>query len=126
MTPPRNRGTTTWRIGSTAIISIADSWSVARINPSSEASAVPARPGEQQRRDHRTQLSHQTDRGRAAERLLRAEPLQELKPLKSQHHADEQSRQHDDDERQRTGVEDLARDQIESQQRARRNDDEAQ
>ena len=31
-------------MGSTAIISIADSWSVARIKPSSEASAVPARP----------------------------------------------------------------------------------
>ena len=44
MTPPKNRGTTTRSIGSTAIISIADSWSVARINPSSEANAVPARP----------------------------------------------------------------------------------
>ena len=44
MTPPRKRGTTTRRIGSTAITSIAESWSVARISPSSEASAVPARP----------------------------------------------------------------------------------
>ena len=44
MTPPRKRGTTTRLTGSTAIISMADSWSVARIKPSSEASAVPARP----------------------------------------------------------------------------------
>ena len=34
ITPPRKRGTTTRRTGSTAIISIADSWSVARIRPS--------------------------------------------------------------------------------------------
>ena len=44
ITPPRKRGTTTRRIGSTAMISMADSWSVARIRPISEASAVPARP----------------------------------------------------------------------------------
>ena len=44
MTPPRKRGITTRRTGSTAIISIAEIWSVARISPSSEASAVPARP----------------------------------------------------------------------------------
>jgi hypothetical protein len=31
-------------MGSTAIISMAEIWSVARINPSSEANAVPARP----------------------------------------------------------------------------------
>ena len=44
ITPPRKRGMTTRRTGSTAIISIAAIWSVARIRPSSEASAVPARP----------------------------------------------------------------------------------
>jgi hypothetical protein len=44
ITPPRNRGTTKRYIGSTAIISMADNWSVARIKPNSEVSAVPARP----------------------------------------------------------------------------------
>ena len=42
--PPMKRGAATRRIGSTAIISMAESWSVATINPISEASAVPARP----------------------------------------------------------------------------------
>ena len=40
----RKRGAITRCTGSTAIISMPDSWSVARINPISEASAVPARP----------------------------------------------------------------------------------
>ncbi len=44
ITPPRKRGPTTRLMGSTAIISIPESWSVARISPISEDSAVPARP----------------------------------------------------------------------------------
>ena len=44
MTPPMKRGAHTRRTGSTAIISIADSWSVALIRPISDVSAVPARP----------------------------------------------------------------------------------
>ena len=44
ITPPRNRGTSTRFTGLTAIISIADNWSVAFINPISDVRAVPARP----------------------------------------------------------------------------------
>ena len=44
MMPPIRRGATTLRSGSTAMISMAVSWSVARIRPISEVSEVPARP----------------------------------------------------------------------------------
>ena len=44
MTPARKRGAITRLIGSTAIISMPESWSVAFINPISAASAEPARP----------------------------------------------------------------------------------
>ena len=40
MTPPRKRGTSTYCIGFTAIISIAESWSVAFIKPISDANDV--------------------------------------------------------------------------------------
>src|SRR6185312_15944990 len=42
--PARKRGVATEAIGSTAIISIAEIWSVARIRPISAVSEVPARP----------------------------------------------------------------------------------
>ena len=73
MTPPRNRGSTTRRIGSTAIISIAVSWSVARIRPISEASAVPARPANSSAVTTGPEFLQQAERGGGAERLLRAE-----------------------------------------------------
>ena len=80
MTPPRKRGTTTRRIG-------IDGHHFHRrelvrgthqTELGGERRAGAAR--EEERRDHGAQLAHQSDRGRAAERLLRAEPLQELNP----------------------------------------------
>ena len=101
MTPPRKRGTTTRRIG-------IDRHHFHRRQLVGGAHQTDLRgerrtraPCEQQRRDDRTELAHQADRRRRAERFLRAEPPQELKSLQPQHHADEQARQHDDDERQR-------------------------
>ena len=71
---------------------------------------MPARPGEQQRRHDRAQLFQQSERCGNAERVLGAETLQQVEALQSQHHADEQSRQHHDDERAGAGVVDLVND----------------
>ena len=65
--------------------------------------------GEQQARHHRAELAHQRQRHQHAERLGGAEALQRLVALQREHHADEQARHQDDDERQHAGEVDLAR-----------------
>src|ERR1041385_1931328 len=86
MTPAQKRGATTRAMGSTAIISIADSCSVAFINPISAVIARAARlhqpalardrparaAREQQTGDHGPELAHERKRHQDAERLGRA------------------------------------------------------
>src|SRR2546430_9306655 len=52
-------------------------------------------------------LLQQPERRGRAERLLGSEALQQIEGLQAEHHADKQSRQHDDDERAGPGVVDL-------------------
>ncbi len=120
ITPPRNRGITTRRTGSTAIISIAASWSVARISPSSEASAVPARPANSRAVMTGPSSFRSPSAAADAERLLGTEALEQVEALQAEHHADEQAGQHDDHERQRAGVVHLLDHEAEAPQRARR------
>jgi hypothetical protein len=89
ITPPRKRGTTTRLIGSTAIISMPESWSVARIRPISEDSAVPARPANSSAVTTGPS-SRQAQRGDHADGFLGAEARQRQEALQRQHHADEQ------------------------------------
>ena len=109
MTPPRNRGTTTRWIGidrhhfhRRQLVGGAHQ---SQLRGQRRARAA----GEQQRGHHRTQLLDQADGRGSAQRLLGAETLQQLKTLQTEHHADEQSGEHDDDQRQRAGVENLLR-----------------
>ena len=120
MTPPRKRGITTRRTGSTAIISIADKLVGGAHQPELRGERRARAPGEQQRRDHRAEFLQQAERDRRAERFLRTESLEQVEALQAEHHADEQARQHDDHERQRAGVVDLLDHQAEAQQRTRR------
>jgi hypothetical protein len=46
-----------------------------------------------------------------------SESLQQIEALQTQHHADEQTRQHDDDQRARTGVVDLMDDEPRARKR---------
>src|SRR3970040_2109085 len=102
-TPPQKRGATTRAIGSTAIISIAESCSVAFIRPISAVMALPARLA-----DTRPEPPHQRQRHQHAERLRGAVALQGVVALQAEHHADEQAAHQDDDQRKHAGAEDLA------------------
>src|SRR5260221_9318820 len=72
---------------------------------------------EQQTRHHRTELAHQRQRDQHAERFGGAEALQRLIALQREHHADEQPRHQDDDEREHAGEVDLGDGQPEAPQR---------
>ena len=117
ITPPQKRGATTRASGSTAIISIADSCSVAFIRPISAVIALPGAAREQQPRHHRPELAHQRQRDEHAERLVGAVALQRVVALQRQHHADEQPGHQDDDERQHAGEIDLAQRQVQAPER---------
>src|SRR3954468_2965165 len=117
ITPPQKRGATTRAMGSTAIISIAEICSVAFIRPISAVMADPARlpnnrpapTGPRPRtRDSATtppkdppgpQLAYERQRHQHAKGLRGAEALQRVVALQGEHHADEEARHHDDDER---------------------------
>ena len=99
------------------MISIAVSWSVARMRPISEVSEVPARPANSSAVITGPSSLQQSERGGAAEHVLGAEALQQLVALQPEHHADEQAREHDDDERAGAGVVDLGDDQARACQR---------
>ena len=63
--------------------------------------------GKQQRRQHGPEHLEHAERREYAERILGAESLQRVEPQQAEHHADEQPRQHDDDQRASAGVVDL-------------------
>ena len=111
---PRSAAPTTRAIGSTAIISIAESCSVAFIRPISAVIAEPARLANSSAAttgpSSRTSDSATSD----AERLRRAVALQRVVALQAEHHADEQARHQDDDQRQHAGEVDLAHGQAEA------------
>ena len=108
MMPPQNRGATTRASGSTAIISIAESCSVAFIRPISAVIALPARLANKQAGHHRAELAHERQRDQHAERFGGAVALQHVVALQRQHHSDEQAGDEDDDEREHAGKVDLA------------------
>ena len=120
ITPAQKRGATTRAIGSTAIISIAEICSVAFIRPISAVIADAGAAREQQPRDHRPELAHQRQRDQDAERLRGAVALQRVVALQAEHHADEQPRHQDDDQRQHAGEIDLAHGELEAAERGAR------
>ncbi len=73
--------------------------------------------GEQQRRDDRAELFDEPERRRDAERILGAESLQQVEALQPEHHADEQAREHHDDQRASAGVVDLEHDEARPRER---------
>ncbi len=75
---------------------------------------------EQQARDHRPQFAHQRQRDQDPELLVGAVALERLVALQRQHHADEQARHQDDDQRQHAGEVDLAQREMDAPERVRR------
>ena len=72
---------------------------------------------EEQAGHDRAELAHERQRHQHAERLRGAEALQRVVALQGEHHADEQPRDHDDDERQHAGEVDLGDGEAEAPQR---------
>src|SRR5262249_5542972 len=56
--------------------------------------------GDQERSENRTELAHQAQPDDRAERLRRAEALERVVPLESEHHADRETADADDEERE--------------------------
>ena len=121
MTPPQKRGATTRASGSTAIISIADEL-LGRLHEADlggDRAAGAAR--EQQTRDHRARArAPATAPTSTPSDSVGAVALQRVVALQRQHHADEQARHEDDDERQHAGEIDLAQREAEAAKRGRR------
>ena len=117
MMPPRSAARPRAARGSTAIICIAVSWSVARIRPISEVSAVPARPANSSAVTTGPSSFSRPNAAATPSALSEPKALQQVEALQAQHHADEQAAQHDDDQRARAGVVDLVNDQARAPQR---------
>jgi hypothetical protein len=100
-------GFTTKSIGSTDIMRRPSSCSLVTIDAISAAIADPARPGDEQRREHRPELAHERETHHRAERALGAEPRQRHIALEAEHRADRRTRQAHDRERQHADVVDL-------------------
>ena len=100
MQPARKRGASTRGNGSTAIICMLASCSVARISPISAVSAEPARPAYSSAVSTGPSSRIRGQRHHRAQRGGRAEIHQVGVSLQAQHHADEQAGDQDDGQRQ--------------------------
>ncbi len=98
--PARKRGATTRLIGSTAIISMPESCSVAFIRPISAVSAEPARPANSKAATTGPS-SRTSDKATTCPAIpRRRNSTSVLYTLQAQHHTDEQARHQNDQQRQ--------------------------